>query len=95
MNKINYMKKYIVLLIAGILLFVIFRQNRVIKEMKLDVKTTSDSLLIMKNKMDSLKMEMFVKDIDLGRFEHVLNRAESEMSPECKEELETILSQTE
>ena len=65
------MKKYIVLLIAGILLFVIFRQNRVIKEMKLDVKTTSDSLLIMKNKMDSLKMEMFVKDIDLGRFEHL------------------------
>jgi hypothetical protein len=95
MNKINYMKKYIVILIAGILLFVIFRQNRVIKEMKLDVKTTSDSLIIMKNKMDSLKMEMFVKDINLGRFENVLNRAESEMSPECKEELEKILSQTE
>lgn len=89
------MKKYIVLLIAGILLFVIFRQNRVIKEMKLDVKTKSDSLLIMRDEIDSLTIEMFVKDIDLGRFEHVLDRAETEMNTECKEELETILSQTE
>lgn len=63
--------------------------------MELDVKPTSDSLFILKHKVDSLTMEMFVKDINLGRFEHVLDRAEAEMSPDCKQELETILSQTE
>lgn len=90
------MKKYVVqVLIAVILLFVIFKQSRVINKMESNVKPTSDSLVIMKNKVDSLTMEMFVKDIDLERFEHVLGRAEAEMSPECKEELETILSQTE
>jgi hypothetical protein len=90
------MKKYLVqVVIAGILLFVIFKQNRTINKMELDVKPTSDSLVIMKNKFDSITMEIVIKDIDLGRFEHVLDRAEAEMSPECKQELETILSQTE
>jgi hypothetical protein len=90
------MTKYVVqVLIAVILLFVILKQNRTINKMELDVKPTSDSLVIMKNKFDSITMEVVVKDIDLGRFEHVLDRAEAEMSPDCKQELETILSQTE
>jgi len=96
MNKINYMKKYVVqvLIVVGFLL-VILKQNRTITKMELDVKPTSDSLLILNNTIDSLESEMFIKDIDLERLEYILGRAQAEMSPECKQELEIILSQTE
>jgi hypothetical protein len=46
--------------------------------------------VILKNQVDSLNSEIFVKDIEIGRYEVIFDRAEGEMSPECKEELESI-----
>jgi hypothetical protein len=45
---------------------------------------------MMKKQVDSLTSEIFVKDIEIGRYEVIFDRAEGEMSPECKEELESI-----
>ena len=87
------MKKYVdgLLIIGiGICLFTLIKQNKVINKMKCDAKPTSDSIVIFKKQIDSLNSEIFVKDIEIGRYEIIFDRAEGEMSPECKEELESI-----
>jgi hypothetical protein len=87
------MKKYVdglLILGIGICLFTLGKQFKAIKEIKENIKPTSDSLVMMKKQVDSLTSEIFVKDIEIGRYEVIFDRAEGEMSPECKEELEMI-----
>ena len=87
------MKKYVdglLILGIGVCLFTLIKQNKQINKMKSDVQPTSDSLVMMKKQVDSLTSEIFVKDIEIGRYEVIFDRAEGEMSPECKEELEAI-----
>ena len=87
------MRKYVdglLILGIGVCLFTLIKQNKVLTKMKSDIKPTSDSLILMKNKYDSLTSEIFVKDIEIGRYEVIFDRAEAEMSPECKIELEAI-----
>ena len=87
------MKKYVDgLLVLGIsvCLFTLMKQNEQIDKIKSNIKPTSDSLVIMKKQVDSLNSEIFVKDIEIGRYEVIFDRAEGEMSLECKEELEKI-----
>ena len=84
------MKQYInPLLRAGsllMLLYIIYNQHNTINTLNTKL-TTTDSLA---NVCDSLQSEISTKDIDLGRYEIIFNRAEGEMSPECKSELEAI-----
>jgi hypothetical protein len=84
------MKKYIgpVLSLAsvGMLFYIIFNQKEQIKELKLS-KSNIDSLYQV---VDSLKAEILSNEIEASRYEIIFDRAEAEMSPECKEELETI-----
>jgi len=61
------------------------------KEIK-NLKIINDSLIKV---VDSLKSDIFVKDIDLGRYEYMFDRAEDEMSPDCKKQLEKIYGETE
>jgi hypothetical protein len=87
------MKKYVdglLILGIGVCLFTLMTQNKQINKMKSEIKPTSDSLVLMKNKFDSLNSEIFTKDIEIGRYEVIFDRAEGEMSLECKEELEKI-----
>jgi hypothetical protein len=87
------MKKYVdglLILGIGVCLFTLMKQNKQINKIKSDTKPTLDSLVIMKKQVDSLNSEIFVKDIEIGRYEVIFDRAEGEMSPECKEELEKI-----
>jgi len=95
------MKKYIapalrVTTVLG-LLFIIWSQHNQIKVLKtedrmLEVKYQYDSL---KSECDSLRGELLVKDIDLGRYHMVLDNLEIELPIECKETLNKILSQIE
>ena len=39
---------------------------------------------------NNLNNELFVKGIEVGRYEVIFDRAEGEMTPECKDELEAI-----
>lgn len=85
------MKKILLLFIVLSFLSCFFIQRRLIKK---NNKIKADIELISKQN-DSLKSEIFVKDIQIGRYEYIMGRAEAEMSPDCKEELEAILKQTE
>jgi len=84
------MKKYInaILSIAsvGMLFYIIFNQKQQITELKA-TKSNVDSL---HQVIDSLNNELFVKGIEVGRYEVIFDRAEGEMTPECKDELEAI-----
>jgi len=88
------MKKVIIILVCMIVgcIFVQRQQYKKINSLNKELKIQTDSL---KKQVDSLTSEMFVKDIQIGRYEYIMDRAQGEMSPECKEELETILKQTE
>lgn len=72
--------------------FLINKNNNINKEKISNLKITNDSLIKV---VDSLKSNIFVKDINLGRYEYMLDRAEDEMSPDCKKQLEKIYGETE
>jgi hypothetical protein len=84
------MKQYInpILRVASIvmLLYIIYNQHNTINKLQSN-RPTTDSITQV---CDSLKMEISSKDIEIGRYEIIFDRAEGEMSPECKTELETI-----
>jgi len=88
------MKKVIIILVCMIVgcIFVQRQQYKKINFLNKELKIETDSL---KKQVDSLTSEMFVKDIQIGRYEYIMDRAQAEMTPDCKEELETILKQTE
>ena len=69
-------------------LYVIFNQNK-------QIKSAESKLQSVQQERDSLKWEIITKDIDMGRYEIIFDRAESEMSPDCKQQLEKILHETE
>ena len=92
------MKKYVdgLLIIGiGVCLFTLMKQNKVMNKMKSNIKPTMDSLIVLKKQVDSLQSEIYVNHIEAERYEYIIDRAQAEMSPNCKEELETIMSQTE
>ena len=80
------------------LVSVIYIQHRAIGDLK-DVNEVTvkicDSLNHEMKVCDSIKSELFVKEIECGRYEYILDRADDELSKECKEELNRIESQTE
>jgi len=84
------MKKYIgatlSLASVGMLFYIIFDQQHQIQTLQ-QSKSNTDSLV---NVIDSLKSEISGKEIEVGRYEVIFDRAEGEMSPECKQELEAI-----
>jgi hypothetical protein len=84
------MKKYIGAALSlssvGMLFYIIFNQ----KEQIATLTSTRPNVDSLHHVIDSLKSEIFVKEIEVGRYEIIFDRAEAEMTPECKEELETI-----
>jgi hypothetical protein len=82
---INPIITFIVLLSC---LYVISNQNKSIISIQKELKVTQAE-------RDSLTWEMTTKEIEVGRYEAIFERAEGEMSPDCKQELEKILHETE
>lgn len=86
------MKKYInaVLTILSVvmLFYVLHDQRSTIKQ----IKEENQKLII---ERDSLRSELITMQIIEGRLEYIVDRAEAEMSPDCKEEFEKILHETE
>jgi hypothetical protein len=73
------------------LLYIIWSQRGQINDLKM--KTTQyDSL---KNECDSLKGEIFTQEIQVGRYEVIMDNLETELSPDCKKTLNEVLSQVE
>ena len=77
------------------LLYIIYHQKNELVSIKIGTslaKHQRDSLIIV---CDSLRSEMFVKDINISRYEFIMDRATGELNPECKEQIEKIVNETE
>jgi len=83
----------VIVSLVGIMYFPLLIKNNNVNNKEINnLKITNDSLVKI---VDSLKSDIFVKDIEIGRYEYILDRAEDEMSPKCKQELEKIYGETE
>jgi hypothetical protein len=85
------MKKYIttfIVIAMGISIIFLFIQNQKNKEML-------DKMEPIQKYIDSIVSDNQMKDIEVGRYEYILDRADQEMSPECKDKLDSIFSETE
>lgn len=76
---------------AAALLFIIWDQRTQIKQLKSE-PTHCQQII---SERDSLKNEMFVKDIEIGRYEHMLDLFESEFDSTCKEKMYELMNETE
>jgi len=84
------MKQYINPLLrvatVAMLLYVIYNQSQSIKELKATNTT-------IQHESDSLKSEIFVKDINLQRFDIIIDRANED--PKCSKVLNKLFNETE
>jgi len=80
------------------LVYSLYTQNETIKDLKKpsnEVVRLRDSLYQERKECDSLKSEIFVRDIDLMRYVYIFERAEEELTGNCRDQLDLIMSQTE
>jgi hypothetical protein len=91
------MKKIIIILACLIVgcIFVQRQQYKKINSLNKSIQPTIDSIKKLNFVIDSLNSEVFQKDVSLQRYELIFDRAQAEMSPDCKLELQTIISNTE
>jgi len=84
------MKKYINPLLrvatVGMLLYVIYNQSQSIKELRA-------AYAPLQYQCDSLKSEIFVKDIDIERYSIIIDRANED--PRCNKVLNKLFNETE
>ena len=89
------MKKYInaVLSLAsiGMLFYIIYNQREQIKVLKAE----NSNAIIIKTECDSLQSEIIAKDIDIGRYEHILDLIDTELDNDCKAKVDELKLQTE
>ena len=86
------MKKYINGILSlssiAILFYIVFNQKEQIANLQSKINS-------IEHERDSLRLEILSKEIEVGRYESAINRAEDEMSFDCKQQLEKILHETE
>lgn len=86
------MGKYINIILKLCCVFMLFY---IMYNQKTKIKTLESVNKELTLKYDSIKSEQFVLRINQQRFELIIDRAEAEMSPDCKEEFEKLLHETE
>ena len=85
------MKKYIttfIVIAMGISIIFLFIQNQKNKEML-------DKMKPIQTYIDSIVSENYMMNIEVGRYEYILDRADQEMSSESKDKLDSIFGETE
>lgn len=89
------MKKYIgpILSLAsvGMLFYILFDQKEQIKILKQE----NSKVELIKHERDSLQSEMFTKDIEIGRYEHILDLLDTELDADCKAKVDDLKLETE
>jgi hypothetical protein len=86
------MKRYLSIIVT---IFVIVMYHYALNRTKNQLKSVQSELTIVKHENDSIRSEITIKDIEIGRYEYIFDRAQTEMSPDCQKELEDIWKQTE
>jgi len=92
------MKKYITtfLVIAmGISILILFNINKKNNEMLDKYAKESTNINFVSKNIDSIVFQNQINNIQIMRYEYIIDRAYEEMSPECKDKLDTIMSETE
>jgi len=92
------MKKYItgfLLISMGISILILFNINKKNNEMLDKYAKESKNINSASKNIDSIMFENQVNDIQIMRYEYILERAQEEMSPDCKDKLDSIMSDTE
>jgi len=87
----KYINGFLRLGTAAALLIVIYNQNKQIKQLKAD-KSNID---LIKNECDSLKSEIFTKDIQIGSYSHILDLLDTELDTDCKLKVDELKKQVE
>jgi len=89
------MKKYIgpVLSLAsvGMLFYIMFDQKEQIKTLQQE----NSKVELIKHERDSLQSEMFTKDIQIDRYEHILDLLDTELDNDYKAKVDDLKLQTE
>jgi hypothetical protein len=83
----KYINGFLRLGTAAALLFVIYNQNKQLKELKVE----NGSIELLTNQCDSLKSEMFSRDVEVGRYELTLEYLK-EVNPKAAKEFEDYMS---
>ena len=92
------MKKYITgfllisMSISILILFNINKKNNEMLDKMIPIQKINDSL---RKTNDSLLYDNISKTIQINRFEYVMDIAGEEMSSDCKDKLDTIMSEVE
>ena len=92
------MKKYIttfLIISMGISILILFKINKKNNEMLDKYAKESKNINSTSKNIDSIVFENQVNDIKIMRYEYILERAQEEMSSDCKDKLDTIMSETE
>lgn len=89
------MKKYIgpVLSLAsvGMLFYIMFDQKEQIKNLQQE----NSKVELIKHQRDSLGAEIFTKEIQIGRYEHIMDLLSTELDADCKAKVDELKNQTE
>jgi hypothetical protein len=64
-------------------------------EHNLNLKKENSNVVIIKKECDSLKSEIFTKDIQIGRYEHIFDLLDTELDVDCKTKVDELKGQTE
>jgi hypothetical protein len=92
------MKKYIttfLIISMGISILILFNINKKNNEMLDKYEKESTNVSSVSTNIDSIMFENQINNIQILRYEYIIDRAYEEMSPECKDKLDSIMSQTE
>jgi len=85
------MKKYITAFLVvsmSICLIILLEENQKNKEMLDKIQPTQKYL-------DSIVDENYIITIELSRYQNIIERAASEMNPDCKSKLDSLFNETE
>ena len=89
------MKKYVSAILTissiGMLFYILFNQKQQIENLKIE----NSKVEVIKHERDSLSAEIFTKDIQIGRYEHILDLLDTELDADCKAKVDELKSQTE
>jgi hypothetical protein len=87
----RYINGFLRLGTAAALLIVIYNQNKQIKQLKAD----KEGIDLIRNERDSLKSEIFTKDIEIGSYSHILDLLDTELDVNCKAKVDELKKQVE
>jgi hypothetical protein len=84
----HYISPIIRIATAGVLLYIVYHQN-------IQIRSLTSQGRSVQYICDSLEAELSARDMQMSRYQIILDRADEELNSECKEQLEEITKNVE